>query len=162
MSKKQDSIEANVMKKIIAKEAVMKPKWFFIAGSTLLIVSTAGLLCSAVFLTHISVFLLRIHGPMGAWRLQNLVESFPLWIPILAIISFVLGTLLLKRFDFSYQKNFGLIFIGFILAVVLAVWGLDFLKVGEKVYKKGPFKGAPCWGDYRNTYYSNGCGRISK
>ncbi len=95
MSKKHNITPANFEKTIMAKvksnEISMKPRWYFVLGSLLMVAGLAGFSVVAVFLTNLTLFLLRQHGPMGQWRLQILLSSFPLWVPVLAIAGIVFG-----------------------------------------------------------------------
>ena len=50
---------------------------------------------------------------------------------------------------------------GFILAVILAVWGLDYLGIGERFYNKRRFKGVAHQLDCGNSASSVGCDRLS-
>ena len=77
---------------------------------------------------------------MGEWRLQLMLQSFPLWIPLLAIMSIAPGVWLLKQFDFSYKKNFVLIICGFIVSIVLAAVILDYSGLDTLWYKQGSMR----------------------
>jgi len=135
MSKKQivplDSIEEVVMDKVKSQKIAMKPKWYFTLGSLFVIAGFTGLLFGSVFLTNITLFLLRSHGPMGEWRLQQMLNSFPLWVPGLAVISTVLGVWLLKKYDFSYKRNFWLVIAGLVFSIILVAFVLENLGVNN-------------------------------
>ena len=62
----------------------------------------------SVFLVSLTRFALRTHGPMGQIRLEQILSSFPWWAPVIALIGLFSGIYLLKKYDFSYRKNFGL------------------------------------------------------
>lgn len=128
------------MAKVKSNEISIKPRWYFIVGSILAVAGLAGFSIGAVFLTNLTLFLLRKHGPMGQWRLQQLVTSFPLWIPILAIVSIALGIWMLRKYDFSYKKNFWLIILGFILSVILAAFAIDILGLNDTWSHQGPMR----------------------
>lgn len=123
--------EKIVMKKVKSNEISMKPKLYFVAGSFLMVTGLVGFSIGAIFLINLTFFLLRQHGPMGQWRLQIILSSFPLWIPILAIVGIALGIVMLKKYDFSYKKNFWIIIVGFIIPIILAGFVLDFLGLNE-------------------------------
>lgn len=128
------------MEKVTRDEIVMKPKWYFAVGSALMM---AGLVSSgllATFLFSLMMFLARQHGPNGQWRLQLILESFPLWIPILAISGLALGLWMLKKYDFSYQKNFLLIALGFIFSIILTAFLLNYTGLDNIWMKKGPLR----------------------
>ena len=118
----------------------MKPRWYFAAGSLLLLAGLVGLSLLAIFLTNLTFWLLRSHGPMGQWRLELMLDSFPWWVPLLAVGGIVLGIRLLKQYDFSYRKNFIFIILGFILAVILTAYIVDGLGFNEDWSKRGPMR----------------------
>lgn len=109
-------------------------------GSLLMMVGVVGLSMGAVFLANVTLFLLRQHGPMGQWRLQVLLSSFPIWVPLLAALSVVGGILLLRKYDFSYKQNFWLIVAGFIISIILATFVLDYLGLNDLWSRQGPMK----------------------
>lgn len=134
-------IEDTVMAKVRANEIAMRPRWYFILGSLLTIVGLTASTVMAIFLANLSLFLLKDHGPMGEWRLQQIVESFPFWVPILALVGIVSGIWILKKFDFSYKRNFYLVILGFVLVVVLTSLVLDITGLNNTWFRQGPMRG---------------------
>ena len=96
MSKHQMNITRNVMAKIKTEQIKMRPKWYFIVGSFLMTVGLVGLSVGAVFLTNLVFFLVRKQGS-GQGRLQLMLQSFPWWIPTLAVIGVAFGIWMLKK-----------------------------------------------------------------
>ncbi len=141
MSKKTINLEKNIMAKVKSGKITMKPRWYFILGSLLMIAGLSGLSIGAIFLTNLSFFLLRQHGPRGDYRLQLMLESFPWWIPFLAIIGIVGGVWILKKYDFSYKKNFSLIVIGFVLSILAAAFIIDYSGLNDFWSHQGPMRG---------------------
>lgn len=141
MSKKrvkiQVDIEKTVMDKVRSSEVAMKPRWYFIVGSLSLLIGFIALSIGAVFLTNITLFLLRGHGPMGQFRLQLMLSSFSWWIPTLAAIGIMLGIWILKKYDFSYKKNFWFIAIGFIASVLFTAYAIDYMGLNEIWARRG-------------------------
>lgn len=131
-------IEKQIMAKISSGEIKMKPKWYFILGSVLMIIGLTALSISSIFLTNITLFLVKKHGPMGQWKAQYLISNLPLWIPLLAVFGIVVGLWFLKKYDFSYKKNFGFIIVGFILTIIIAAFAIDYLGLNNIWSKKGP------------------------
>jgi len=135
MSKNKLDITKSVMAKIDKGQVKMKPKWMFIVGTLALIGGVVGTYLLSVFLISLISFSLRTHGPMGEVRYQELLSSFPLWSVGLAIVGLVLGIILLKRFDFSYKKNFLFIILAFIVTVLISGWLVDYLGL-DRVWSK--------------------------
>ena len=129
------------MSKVTSGQITMKPKWYFVLGSVLSITGLAFLSVASVFLVNIILFLLRKHGPMAQWRLQTLIDGFPWWIPISAILGIVAGVWLLKKYDFSYKKNFPVIVIGFIISIILAGFLIDQLGLNNIWSRQGMMRG---------------------
>lgn len=119
------------MAKIKSGSIRMKPRWYFILGSVLMTIGVLSLSVVAIFLLNLSFFLLRQHGPMGEWRIQMMINSFPWWIPLLAVVGILLGVLLLKKYDFSYKKNFTVIAIVFVTALIMAAFIVDASGINE-------------------------------
>lgn len=139
MSTKKDQLKlaAKIMSQVKTGQIVMKPKWYFVAGSLLLFSGLVSLSVGAIFLVNLTVFSLRRHGPMASWRLQLMLENFPWWVPVLAVVGIILGVNLLKKYDFSYQKNFKLIVISFVLAVFAAGLMIDKLGLNDYWIRRG-------------------------
>ena len=142
MSKKKSQLklEEKVMSQVKTGKIVMKPKWCFVAGSLLLFGGLAALSVGIIFLVNLTAFTLRRRGPMASWRLQTMIENFPWWAPVLAVIGIVLGVRLLKKYDFSYKKNFTLIVISFISAVLFAGFLIDRLGLNDYWARRGLMK----------------------
>lgn len=144
---KQSALEKKIMDKIRSDEVQMKPRWYFVSGSLLLFMGIVSFSIIAVFLTTVTMFLLRQHGPRGAERYELLWSSFPWWMPFFAVVGIIGGILLLKRYDFSYKKNFVGIIIIFILAVIAAAVAIDKLVLNDFWSRQGYGQGF-----YRNEY----------
>ena len=144
MSKKHitepTALEKTIMAKVMSCEISMKPRWYFLLGSVFMMLGAIGLSIGAVFLANLTLFLLRSHGPMGQWRLQTMLTSFPWWVPILAVIGMILGIRIFRKYDFSYKKNFPLIVIGFIASILIAAAILDFSGLSDTWFTRGPMR----------------------
>ena len=135
---KSKNIESSVMVKITSNEVVMKPKWYFVVGTVLGLTGLVSTTIVAVFLTNLTMFLLKQHGPNGPWRLQQIVDSFPLWIPILAFAGVIGGIAMLKKYDFSYKKNFWSIVLFFVASILFTAVILDYTGLNKVWMKRGP------------------------
>ncbi|PIP53502.1 hypothetical protein COX08_00645 [Candidatus Beckwithbacteria bacterium CG23_combo_of_CG06-09_8_20_14_all_34_8] len=139
-----------IMDTIQKRKLKMKPKWYFYLGSILGFLGLfASVVVSAFFISLIS-FILRPHpGPGYPYRIQLIWSSFPWWAVILAILGLGVSIILLKKYDFSYQKNFWLIIVGLIAATILAGIIMDQSGLTDLWTKKGPMKGMY----HQNSYY---------
>jgi len=138
---KQINIQKNIMSQIQKGKIVMRPKIYFLIGS---ILSFLGLIASAVlsiFFICFIKFVLRTHGPMGSYRFLALVTSFPWWALLLVILGFSTGVWFLRKYDFSYKKNFWIIVAGFISALIIAGWILDATGLDNIWFRQGPMRG---------------------
>ena len=133
-------IEKTIMAKVKSNEIYIKPRWYFLLGSFLTITGLVSFSLGAVFLTNLTLFSLRRHGLMGQWRLEIMLNSFPWWIPILAIVGLMLGVWLLKKYDFSYKKNFWLIVVGFIASIIFTAFLVDYLGLNDSWSRQGPMR----------------------
>lgn len=132
-------VEKIVMKKIKNEEIKIKPRWLFIAGSAFAFIGITGLTFGAIFLVNLMVFLVKKKGP-GLGRLELMLNSFPVWIPILAMFAITLGIILLKRFEFSYKKNFLLIVFVFVLSIILSGFVIDELGLNRVWSNQRPMR----------------------
>lgn len=144
------------MDKINKDEIAMKPKAYFVIGSIITLVGLIASVISSVFLVSIISFLLRSHGPMGEYRLSLMIQSFPWWMPLIAIISLVLGAILIRKYDLSYKFNLGLLILGFILAVLIAGILIDITGLNNVWLKRGPMNSVMRnYIDQNNPEYGN-------
>jgi uncharacterized membrane protein len=140
MSTNKINIEKEVMSRVSSGKIAMKPKWYFVAGSVFMLFGITSAAVAAVFLINLTIFLLRKQGP-GYGKLAMMFGSFPFWIPILAIVGIGAGILLLRKYDFSYKKNFLLIIIGFIATVAIAGFVIDGLGLNDIWSRHSPMRG---------------------
>lgn len=141
MSKKQITISDQIMNKIHDENIQIRPKIYYILGSIVTLISLVFSIIGTIFLISLIRFSLRTHGPMGQIRYEQLLTSFPWWAAILAVGGLFLGIGLLKKYDLSYKMNFTVIIAGFILAIFLAGWGIDMLKLDDVWFRQGPMNG---------------------
>ena len=141
MPRDEIEIQNKIMEKIRSGEVTMRSRWYFVSGSIALLAGTVGSAILAAFLVSLVSFVLRTHGPMGSYRLQQILASFPWWAAILGIAGLALGILLLRKYDFSYKKNFWLIVALFLLAVIIAGISVDYTGLSDTWMKRGPMRG---------------------
>src|SRR3989339_821244 len=78
-------------------------------------------------------------GP-GTGRINMMLESFPLWVPLLAVAFVILGILVLKRYDFSYKKNFPLVAGTLVAAIILSALIINLSGLNDIWSKRGPMR----------------------
>jgi len=141
MSKELKNITKIVMEKIHHDKIKMHSKVYFAIGS---VIAFAGLVASilvSVFLFGLVRFSLRTHGPMGEYRLDQMLASFPLWMVLIAILGLIIGIWLLRQYDFSYKINFKVIAIIFVGAIIIAGWIIDMTGLNDTLFQKGRGQG---------------------
>ncbi|MHB8870883.1 MAG: hypothetical protein ACYC5G_00260 [Candidatus Doudnabacteria bacterium] len=137
MSGELNNISKNVMNKINHGELKMRPRFYFVAGSILSFVGLVSCIVSSIFLFSLIRFSLRTHGPMGEYRLEQILGSFPWVILIIGVLGLVVGVWLLTKYDFAYKVNIKLLIIGFVAAVVVAGYLVDVIGINDVFYSRG-------------------------
>jgi hypothetical protein len=137
MSKK---LTAKVIGQIKQEKLTIRPRWHFIFGATL---SAIGLVITSG-LVMLSLHLLRFrltHPGIGAGRkLDFILTNLPWYIPVLALTGLVGGYYLLKRYDFSYRKNFAFILLAIIAGLLLGTYSLRALRLDDFLTRRGYFR----------------------
>ena len=105
-----------------------------------MVIGLTGLTIVSIFLMSLTAFSLRVHGPMGEIRYQQLLSNFPWWAPLLAVIGMTLGIVMLRKYDFSYKKNFWVIVAGLIVSIILAAFVIDYLGLNDAWSRQGPMR----------------------
>ena len=137
MSKELKEITSNVMGQIHQGKVKMRPKVYFVMGSLLTFLGLVFFFTTSVFLVGLLRFSIRPHGPMKEVRFGQLVDSFSWWIPVFAIISLVVGFWLLRRYEISYKKNYTLIVIWIVVAVIATGFFVDSIGLNDNLMRRG-------------------------
>lgn len=134
-------LEDVIMGKIHHDEVKMKPQWYFIIGSVVLFLSIFLLFFITILFLTITWYRLRVGGPFGylafgsvGWK--AFIQTFPLLPFILALFGFFFGASLLKKYDFSYKKNFTFILAGTVLSLALAAFFVDYVGINEHLSQR--------------------------
>ena len=128
------------MSSIRRGQAKMRPRWHFVLGSLAMIGGLTGLAILAVFTVSVVSFSLRAHGPMGDIRYEQLISTFPWGAVMVAIVGMTVGIWLLKKYDFAYKKNFSLIVVCVLAAILFAGWLINYTGLDSSWMKRGPMK----------------------
>jgi len=116
----------------------MHSKAYFVIGSVLTFLGLASSMVVSIFLVGLIQFSLRTHGPMGEYRLNQIISSFPWWLAVIAILGLALGVWLLRRYDFSYKINFKAVVIIFVMAIIAAGWIIDMTRLSDILIRQRP------------------------
>jgi hypothetical protein len=147
----ETKIKEKLIEKIKSGEIKMKPKHYFVLGSVVLGLGTASVFMLATFVTNMIFYRIRVHNtfahlkPEGAGeytghRILMFLCNLP-WEPIIITLGLLgSGAFLLKKYDISYRKSFGVMVLATILAVVLAAYTVDRTGVNEKLGRKPGMK----------------------
>ena len=122
-------------------EIKMKPRLYFILGSILTFIGLISTVMVSTFSVGLISFSLRAHGRMGQYRFDQILASFPWWTLVLAISALTLGIWLIRHYDFSYKTKPGLVIAGFILAIIIAGYIIDYTGLNDTLSRRGPMRG---------------------
>lgn len=124
-------IKNKVMKKVLDGSVRMKSKWWFVAGSIMSFVGLIFLTVATTYFFNVLNFLIRMNGLRG-W--QRLWEA-PWWLLSLGVMLLLFGIFFLKRYDFSYKKNFGAIILVFLSSLLVAGYLVDQMGLNERLIR---------------------------
>jgi len=139
--KEKINIGEKVMSQIRRGQVKIRPRWYFLLGSIAMVLGLAGLAIVSIFFVSLVTFSLRSHGPMGAVRFEQLLSNFPWMAVLVAVVGLVLAIWMLRKYDFSYKKNFTLIITIFVSAILLAGLLINFSGLDSLWMNRGPAKG---------------------
>ncbi len=129
-----------VISKIEKDGMTIKPRWVFLVGSCL---SAIGIVITSM-LTLLSIQLIRFrlsHPSMNGVRKINIIlAALPWYVPVLAVGSLLIGYYLLKRYDFSYKKNFGVIIGIIIVGMIFGSMLINRLGIDNFLSRRGYFR----------------------
>lgn len=141
MPKELNQIKDKVMTEIRQNKLKMKPRAYFVIGSLLTLTGLMFSIATSVFFLGLTRFAFRGRGFIGRYRLDIWLDNFPWWAPVLGILGLAAGIYILKKYDFSYRKNFLHIVILFVISVLLAGWIIDLTGLNDALVRHGPMQG---------------------
>jgi len=133
-------ISESVMSQIRSGKVKIIPRWKWFIVSAAFFVSVVGIFVTLVFLVSLIIFSIRKHGPMGSIRLQQLLDSFPWWAPVLAILGLWCEKKIARHYDFSYKKNYQLLTILFIVGVIFSGFLVDYTGLDMWLMRRGQMR----------------------
>jgi hypothetical protein len=130
-------VKEKITSKIKSGELTMKPKWYFVVGTALLLQGTLGAILIGTFTSNLCFYHLRNYGPFGYLVLGRdginpFMATFPWKLLFLAILSLIVGFKLLKKYEFSYTKNSTYLFFLLMAAIVISGLLTDLAGFNEK------------------------------
>ena len=140
MSKELKNIDVNVMGQIHEGKIKMRPKIYFIVGSILTFIGLVASIVTSIFSIGLIRFLSRSNGILSH-KLDRIISLFPWWVLILAVLGLAVGTLLVRKYDFSYKIDFKKAIVLIILAVVISGWLIDILGFNDLLARRGLMRG---------------------
>ncbi len=141
MPKELKNITENIMEQINQGKLKMKPKGYFILGSIITFIGLVSTVIVSTFSVGLIRFSLRSHGPMGQYKFDQILSSFPWWTLLLAILGLALGIWLIRQYDFSYKLKPWLVIAGFVLAIIIGGYIIDITGANDVMSQKGPMRG---------------------
>ncbi len=143
---KNKDITNKVMQEIKEKHISMRPRFFFVVGSFLLVAGLTFIFILTIFLVHLILFRLRIDAPFeflrfGAPGIPPFFIMFPWWFLLIACFAVAFGVYLLKKCEFSYKYNFALISGITVMAIILTGVIVDFLEPNRRFENLPPMRG---------------------
>ncbi len=141
MSKELNKTTEEIMSKIHKGQIKMRPRLYFVFGYILAVVGLVFSFVTSIFFIGITRFTLRSHGPMGEYRLDQLLSTFSWWMPSLAILGLIAGIWLLRKYDFTYKINFKIFILGLILSIVIAGLVIDMTGLNDFWLARGRGQG---------------------
>lgn len=163
MSKEIKNITESVMDKIHQDKIKIKPKIYFVIGSIFAFIGLVASIVVSVFLVGLIRFTLRAHGPMGAYKLDQIISLFPWWMVGVVILGLLVGIYLIRQQDFSYKIDFRIIIASLVFAVVLAGLVIDMTGLNDVLFKRGQGQGMGIKKqslNYSSGHFDRGGGRF--
>lgn len=136
-SKKID-ISKTLEEKIAQEEITMRPQWHFVLASFLLGFGTIGVLSSTIFTLSLFFFHWRMHEILEQVVPERLLWATMLrnipWLYLLVSIAlFYISLSLLKKYEFSYKKNWPLLLLGLLIAIIFSSFFVDRIGVNDRL-----------------------------
>lgn len=137
-------IHEDVMKQIHEDHIEMRPKVYFILGSALVGVGTAGAVITSILFTHVTLYKLRYDAAfeyldLGSVGYTPFLQSFP-WLPLgVAVVGLIGGARLLKEYELSYKHRYHRLLIAFIALILTLGFFLDRAGAEKHMTKMKPF-----------------------
>lgn len=141
MPKDIKNLEKEIMEKIDHDKIKMKPKIYFIMGSILTFLGLISTIVISTFLFSLIKFYFRAQGKIAQYKMDLLMENFPWWTLVFAIVGLIVGLWLIKRYDFSYKFKPTQLILIFILLIISAGLIIDMTKLNDILSQRGPMKG---------------------
>ncbi|GAB4026246.1 MAG: hypothetical protein Fur0011_1180 [Candidatus Microgenomates bacterium] len=134
---KKSLIASNVIKQINTKKIKIKPRWIFVLGTTLAALGVVVSMASAAVGLYLFQFSLFHPGRGADRKLDYALSTLPWYVLPLSLLSIIVGWHLLKKFDFSYQKNRLVVVALFVLGTILGAALIPLTHLDDLLYQRG-------------------------
>lgn len=136
MSEEKKSIKENVLATIDSGKVAMKPKWYFMAKATLLVLGIILASLTVLYLASFIIFIMHQNGiwfaPRFGWRgMGELMFGLPWLLLAVATAFIVLLQILVKKYAFSYGKP--LLYSAVVIIIMVLLGG--FLLAKTSIHK---------------------------
>ena len=133
-------IASKIINQINTKKIKIKPRWVFVLGTTFAAVGVIVSMASAAIGLYLLQFAL-LHPGRGADRkLDYALSTLPWYVLPISLVSIVVGWHLLKKFDFTYQKNRFVVLSLFILGIAIGAATIPTTHLDDLLYQRGYFR----------------------
>ena len=156
-STNKSTIKTSVMGKIQKQEIKMKPHYYY----TLLSALAVGFIVLAGFISSYAISILslwlRIQDAAGPaygakLNLSNMINGFPWWALLLAIILLVVSIFVVRKVGVLYKIRLAYLVPTILLVVLILGWALSYTSLPKKYY--GQHQQYVCSSESVDCYHS--------
>ncbi len=125
-----EKLEKSLLNKIKSGEIEMKPKYFFTIAYSLLITGILGLFLVSSWFFNILLYKIRTqelweYFSYGDAGFESFVYNIPFGAILVSLFCFIIGIILLKKFDLSYKQKFPVLVMVVAIVLICAAYLMD-------------------------------------
>lgn len=154
------SIKAGVQEAIKTGQAKMRPRSYFIARTTLLIIGAVLLALLLIYLVSFIFFMLRVTGvwfvpAFGAAGIMPFVLALPWLLILVAIIFIITLEWVFKRYSLAWRKPLLYSAVGIVILVLVSGFAVAQTSLHKGAYKKAEEHRLPLIGPMYRSIHPN-------
>ena len=130
----------SVLSQIKAHHVHMHPRWVYLLGNLIGVLSLIILAGLAMLALNLIAFSLTHPGYGASLKVMTVISNVPWYLPAIAIVSLLGAITILSRYDFSYQKNFAVIILVFLLGLFIGSYALNQFGLDSYLTTRGYFR----------------------